>query len=178
VDKKNTLYNFVNLKSRMCMGVDKASVSPGADLRQFPCDSSANQQWKFGSDGTNPSSLRNYKSKLCLSVDRASVDNGAQLKQFACVNGAPNQSWILFWTQSKQCTRSPLLQRPLQRPASWGSSRSVARGAKGVANAYPQQTAGMSGARCGGGLCAMSEGRSFGGSERQGMPSAARSRHW
>jgi hypothetical protein len=50
--------------------------------------------------------------------------------------------------------------------ASWGSSRAVARGAKGVANASPQQPAGMSGARCGGGLCAMSKGRSFGGSER------------
>jgi hypothetical protein len=58
-----------------------------------------------------------------------------------------------------------------------GISRSVARGAKGVANASLQQTAGMSGAWCGGGLCTMSEGRSFGGSKRQGMPSAAHSQH-
>jgi hypothetical protein len=83
-------YRFRNSKSGLCMGVDGASVSSGANIGQFNCSGTSppnNQIWL-----TNSVKLVNSKSGLCLGVNGASTANGAQLKQFAC-DGSLNQQW-------------------------------------------------------------------------------------
>lgn len=39
---------FFNDKSELCIGVDRASMSNGAQLKQFECDQEDNQTWKIG----------------------------------------------------------------------------------------------------------------------------------
>lgn len=40
------ILNFRNVKSGLCIGVDGGSTANGAQLKQFRCDGSANQQWR------------------------------------------------------------------------------------------------------------------------------------
>jgi len=43
----NPIARFINVNSNMCLGVDGASTANGAQLKQFPCDGSVNQQWRL-----------------------------------------------------------------------------------------------------------------------------------
>jgi hypothetical protein len=90
---------LVNANSELCMGVDRGSGDPGAEIRQFPCDGAVNQKWvpKDGPqlpDGTPTFSWKNHDG-LCIGVDGASLDNGAQLMQFPC-DGRGNQLWVVI----------------------------------------------------------------------------------
>ncbi|MDD5580320.1 MAG: ricin-type beta-trefoil lectin domain protein [Methylobacter sp.] len=79
---------------RNCMGVDKGSSKPFANIRQFKCDKRANQKWKFVADSGGVF-IQNFDG-LCIGVDRAMVNIGAQLKQFRCDFGGGhrnNQHW-------------------------------------------------------------------------------------
>jgi hypothetical protein len=42
----NPVLNFKNVNSSLCIGVDGASTANGAQLKQFGCDGSLNQQWR------------------------------------------------------------------------------------------------------------------------------------
>jgi hypothetical protein len=42
----NPILNFHNVNSALCLGVDGASTANGAQLKQFSCDGSTNQQWR------------------------------------------------------------------------------------------------------------------------------------
>jgi len=43
----NPVLTFQNVNSNMCLGVDGASTANGAQLKQFPCDGTLNQEWRF-----------------------------------------------------------------------------------------------------------------------------------
>ena len=45
-------YLFSNEKSHGCIGVDRASTSSSAYIKQFTCDGKANQKWKRNPNGT------------------------------------------------------------------------------------------------------------------------------
>jgi alpha-L-fucosidase 2 len=78
----------------LCLGVDRASIYPGAAVKQFPCDRSLNQTWRVSrtvhTSGFRP--LVNVKSNLCLGVSGGGTTHGADLMQFAC-DGRANQQW-------------------------------------------------------------------------------------
>ncbi|MET0342232.1 MAG: RICIN domain-containing protein [Polyangiales bacterium] len=85
---------FRNEGSKHCIGVDRASTTAGARLKQFECDCAANQTWRIESAVAiaNHRALSNAKSKLCIGIDGASTKAGADLMQFPC-DRKGNQQW-------------------------------------------------------------------------------------
>jgi hypothetical protein len=84
---------YQNVTSGLCIGVNNASVEPGAYLQQFPCDGTSNQTWIRTLDPkTNTYELKNDKSQLCMGVDQASTQPKADLRQFPCDHSA-HQQW-------------------------------------------------------------------------------------
>lgn len=86
--------SFKNVKSGRCIGVDRASTSSGAYIKQFTCDGARNQYWTTRETGqTGIYNLVNLKSGKCMGVDRASTSAGANIRQFNCDSSA-NQRWF------------------------------------------------------------------------------------
>jgi ricin-type beta-trefoil lectin protein len=83
-----------NAKADFCIGVDHASTSPGASIKQFRCDGKPNQQWNTKKAEPGFFSLENEKSGKCMGVDHASKQPGADIKQFDC-DGSENQKWTV-----------------------------------------------------------------------------------
>jgi len=87
---------FKNYKSKLCIGVDHASTTNGALVKQFKCDDGApNQRWRTERVG-EIHRFKNVKSGLCMGVDGASVKPGANIGQYECSHGLPtnnNQGW-------------------------------------------------------------------------------------
>jgi hypothetical protein len=97
VDPIKERFVFRNENSKLCLGVDRASTEPGAQLKQFECDCSANQQWIVDDDRiviSGHQALVNVKSQLCTGVDGGSSEPDASIMQFAC-DQRPNQQWAL-----------------------------------------------------------------------------------
>lgn len=86
-------FSFRNKKSEMCIGVDRASKEPGANMQQFPCDNAANQSWEQLNAGVDKDYWRNKRSMLCMGVDNGSTSSGANIQQFDC-DTRDNQVWI------------------------------------------------------------------------------------
>ena len=98
----NTIYYHIrNGKNRnMCLGVDRGSRAPRADIRLGTCNGNADQKWSLPSPPGKPNddpatvSIRNAHN-LCIGVAGASTSR-AQLKQNNCT-GAHDQTWIMWW---------------------------------------------------------------------------------
>jgi hypothetical protein len=87
--------SFENEETRLNMGIDRASTSPGAAAIQANPAGHFNQDWTVvprGSSGV--SELRNRHSGLCLGISGASIEENAPALQFPC-DGSLNQGWII-----------------------------------------------------------------------------------
>lgn len=108
----NAIRTFQNVKSssasagqRGCIGVDRASTSSGAYIKQFTCDGSDNQTWLLRS-AAGSSGFYNFQNKnsdnMCMGVDRASRNPGADIRQFPC-DSSLNQRWFLAFDVIPEC---------------------------------------------------------------------------
>jgi hypothetical protein len=95
------LYQFVNLRSGMCMEVRDGLTTAGAQIDQFPCATSGvvdsgnrRQLWevtRFNGTGlyqVQPES----NTAMCLDVKNSDNSNGAKIQQWPC-NGTGAQRW-------------------------------------------------------------------------------------
>ncbi len=89
-------FHIVNGKSGRCIGVDGASIAPGARVAQYGCMASratdSNQAWKFTANGDGKFRIVNGKSGKCIGVHFGSVDHAAVLLQGNC-SGSADQGW-------------------------------------------------------------------------------------
>lgn len=91
--KKDAAVEFKNAKSGRCIGVDRASTSAGAHIKQFDCDNAENQRWIHDPvPGSAYFRMKNKKSGKCMGVDGGSSRPGADIRQFDC-DRKPNQQW-------------------------------------------------------------------------------------
>jgi hypothetical protein len=98
----NTIYYHIrNGKNRrMCLGVDRGSRAPRADIRQGVCNGNPDQKWAFPSppgmvnDDTTVVNIQNPYG-LCIGVE-GGRETRAQLKQNKCT-GAHDQIWHIWW---------------------------------------------------------------------------------
>jgi arabinan endo-1,5-alpha-L-arabinosidase len=81
-----------NYHSGKCLDVYHASVSVGANVDQWTCNSGLNQDWVV--TGNRDAGWVNYNSGLCLDVYQRSTSNGANVDQWTC-NGGSNQLWSI-----------------------------------------------------------------------------------
>jgi hypothetical protein len=79
-------------KADLCIGVDHASKTKGADIKLFRCDGRINQQWDAQPVERGFYNYVNKNSGMCMGVNHASKKPGADLKQFPC-DGSLNQKW-------------------------------------------------------------------------------------
>lgn len=91
----NAILPIQNLNSQRCIGVDRASTSSGAYIKQFRCDGSDNQEWLLNSLDGDHYTIQNKKSGMCMGVDHASTNPNADIRQFPC-DSSLNQIWILL----------------------------------------------------------------------------------
>ncbi|MCC6589801.1 MAG: RICIN domain-containing protein [Bryobacterales bacterium] len=84
---------FKTKDSRLCIGVDGASVEDNKRIGHFPCgdDKAPNQRWRVERRGDG-FQFRNVKSHKCFGVDNASTNPNVDILQFPC-DGSANQTW-------------------------------------------------------------------------------------
>jgi len=94
--------------SNLCLNVRGASKSNGAEVVQWSCDSSQNNQnWTRVEHGGGWFSLKNVHSGKCLDLSGGSTRPGAFFGQYTCVKGGhPNQKFRAVaqagWSQASQ----------------------------------------------------------------------------
>lgn len=101
----NAIRTFQNVNSKRCIGVDRASTSSGAYIKQFTCDGSDNQTWLLLAGAAGSSGFYNFQNKksgMCMGVDRASRNPGADMRQFPC-DSSLNQRWFLAFDVIPEC---------------------------------------------------------------------------
>lgn len=82
-------YNFLINHDGLCLGIrDGRDDAPAI---QWPCETSANQLWKFGTCINGACQLVNEDNQ-CLGVSGESTMEGAQVVGWTC-NGHPDQYW-------------------------------------------------------------------------------------
>jgi hypothetical protein len=88
-------YIIVARHSGKCLEVAGASVEDGANVVQWTCDESLNQQWSFLYLDNNRYLMSARHSLKCLEVAGASVEDGANVVQGNC-DGSANQQWSFY----------------------------------------------------------------------------------
>lgn len=91
---------FLSGDSGKCLGLDGASPSPGARVRQYYCDGRDqpvdHQYWRLHSIGGGYFLIYNTKSNLCVGVGGGSTQDGAIVAQYGCdptPTTTENQAW-------------------------------------------------------------------------------------
>jgi hypothetical protein len=91
-------YRIRNAKNqRMCLGVERGSRAPRANIRQGFCNDNPDQRWSLPNiPGNDDPAVVNIKNAygLCIGAERGSTKR-AQLKQNRC-SGAKDQKWVKF----------------------------------------------------------------------------------
>ncbi|MBB5894370.1 RICIN domain-containing protein [Kutzneria kofuensis] len=90
-------YTFIIVArhSGKCLEVSDASVADGANVDQWTCTGSTNQQWSFYYVNDNEYLMVARHSGKCLQVSDASVADGANVDQWTC-DGRANQLWSFY----------------------------------------------------------------------------------
>lgn len=86
---------IINVNSNKCMGVNGGSLGQGAEIVQWTCDGSLNQEWSLGgTDGSfSYDTLVNANSNLCVAIAGNNPGQGGKLVQWAC-DGNGDKRWI------------------------------------------------------------------------------------
>ena len=87
-------YRILARHSGKGLNVNGASTADGANVQQWSCRGSYQQQWKLVSVGTGIYNLRPRHSGKCLDVAGASTADGANIQQWSC-RTVPQQQWRL-----------------------------------------------------------------------------------
>ena len=84
-------YRLINQKSGKCLDVASASTANGANVIQYTCGTSTNQQWQWVAIGSY-FQLKARHSGKCLDVVSSGTADGTDIQQYTCGSGN-NQQW-------------------------------------------------------------------------------------
>lgn len=94
-----TYYDIKAKHSGKCLDVSGASTSNNADVFQYTCGGSANQNWRLvagmSSGGVQYYQIKAMHSGKCIDVASGSTANYADVNQYSCTNGG-NQNFQLL----------------------------------------------------------------------------------
>ena len=80
--------------SGKCLDVRGYSTAAGANLQQWSCAGTANQQWLFTAEADGSYEVESVNSSMSLNVSGNSASNGAPIVQEP-YSGATNEKWQL-----------------------------------------------------------------------------------
>lgn len=96
-------FQLVNVGANKCVDVDMASMDPRANVFQWSCGDSNNQQISIKNFGSL-AQLQMRHSGLCLDADHAGKEPGTRLIQWPC-SGGLNQLFYLLPAQPPEPRR-------------------------------------------------------------------------
>lgn len=81
-----TAYTVVNRHSGKCLDLADGSSADGANVRQWACDGSTAQQWRFEDQGDDTSRIVNVASGKVLDVANCNKADGTDIRQWSWLN--------------------------------------------------------------------------------------------